>query len=97
MNIPVDIVVVVLSSALSILGFGFWVIWQNTKAISTMNSLFSAFSAREKVAREQTKDQLSTVNNRLNNHSAKIEAHAILLTEHEVKIKELEQIKTIQK
>ena len=90
MNVPIEIIVVVVGAFLSILGFGFLVIWQNTKAINSINVTLSELNMKETIGETICASRHSIIDKRLNEHSAKINAHGLLLSEHEVKIKELQ-------
>lgn len=85
MTIPIEIVSAAIAAFLSVLGFGFMVIWQNTKAINAINITLSEINTKEKAS----VDKHNVIDTRLNEHSAKIQAHGLILTEHDVKIKEL--------
>lgn len=91
MNIPIEIVVTVVGAFLSILGFGFLVIWQNTKAINALSLTLVELNTKDRMTEKESSDKHIVIDKRLNEHSAKINAHGIVLVEHEVKIKNLEK------
>jgi hypothetical protein len=89
MNVPIEIIVVVIGVFFSILGFGFLVIWQNTKAINSINITLSEINTKDKFEEKECAAQHSYISKKFSEHGSKIEAHSMLLTEHEAKLKQL--------
>ena len=89
MSVPIEIVVAVVGAFFSILGFGFLIIWQNTKAINSIHITISEINMKENFEGKACDNRHATIEKRLNEHSSKIEAHGLVIAEHEVKLKEI--------
>lgn len=87
MNVPIEIIVLVVGGFLSMLSFGFGIIWQNTKAINSINITLSKFDQKM----EDERDKHFIIDKSLTEHEAKINAHGMLLREHDIKIKAFEK------
>lgn len=95
MNIKVEFIVVIAVMFSGAIG------WLINKAVGIVGQLITAVnefkvvmsSLKEFTENMNENDNLkhSIVDTRLNHHAAKIEAHGILLAEHEVKIKQMEK------
>ncbi len=92
MNIPIEIIGLVIGAFLSILGFGFLVIWQNTKAINSLSIALSEMNVKDTYEEKECSNRHCAIEKYFGEHSAKIEAHGIIITEHEYKIKELQKV-----
>jgi hypothetical protein len=86
MNVPIEIIVIVLTTFLSIVGFVVVVILQNTKAINTLTIAFTELSTKDKM--NERVDLL--IEARMKEQEAKSIAHQMILGEHEYKIKEIQ-------
>jgi hypothetical protein len=93
MNIRIEFIIAGITILAASIGWGI------TKVVSTLKELinvvteFRIVMAALKEDSKNMNEKHGVVDTRLNAHSAKIEAHGVILAEHEVKIKELQNKK----
>jgi hypothetical protein len=96
MNIPLPIVVIAISIAFSVMtgliGILLKVLNNNTKAIEDMKIFIAKQETADGYEDKSCNEKHCNINALLSEHSAKIEAHGIIVAEHEIKIKQLQLI-----
>jgi len=94
MNIPLPIIVSILGFVFSILilviGILIKVLNKNTDAIQKMEVAIAKQETANGFEEKSCNDKHCNINKFISEHAAKIEAHGLIITEHEVKIKALE-------
>jgi hypothetical protein len=95
MTIPIELIIAGITIISAILG---WAInkligvgKELIDAVTQLRITMSALQEDNKNMNATCKNRTFTVDSRLNAHSAKIEAHGLLLAEHEIQIKELQK------
>jgi len=93
MNIPIEIIVGILGFLFSIMtiivGFLFKILGANTAAIESINVTLAKIETSSKYEEKECLEVHGYIKKKLIEHSSKIEAHGIVLVEHEIKLKEL--------
>jgi len=96
MNIPLPLIVIAVSIAFSVLtgliGILLKVLNNNTKAIEEMKIFIAKQETADGYEHKSCKEKHCDISALLSVHSAKIEAHGIIVAEHEIKIKQLQTI-----
>ena len=96
MNIPLPLIVSILGFVFSILilviGILIKVLNKNTDAIQKMEVAIAKQETANGYEDKSCKEKHCNINTLLSEHSAKIEAHGIIVAEHEIKIKQLQII-----
>jgi hypothetical protein len=95
MTIPIELIIAGITIISAVLG---WAInklvgvgKELIDAVTQLRIIMSAVQEDNKNINSNCKNRSYVVDNRLNTHSSKIEAHGLLLAEHEIQIKELQK------
>lgn len=95
MNIPIEIVVAILTFVFSVLtiivGFLIKILNANTNAIKNINLTLVKIETSSKYEEKECTTIHNYISKKITEHSSKIEAHGIIIAEHELKIKDLEK------
>lgn len=90
MNIRIEFIIAGITILATAIGWGITIVVSTLKELINVVTEFRIVMAALKEDSKNVSEKHSVIDTRLNAHSAKIEAHGIVLAEHEVKIKELQ-------
>ncbi|MEI8086564.1 MAG: hypothetical protein WCG93_10155 [Paludibacter sp.] len=83
MNIPLPLIIVAIGIFISVIGFGFKVIIENTKAIENINVVLAKILTSNMYEEKEGTAQHDYINRRMAKHSDIIQEHEIRITKLE--------------
>lgn len=93
MLIPIGIIIFIASLFVTIASATITFFWKSVTTLRNgferVEKLLVELSTENRFGSKESSEKHNVIDSRLNEHSAKIQAHGLLLAEHEVKIKEL--------